>query len=220
MQKDKKIFINIFFILAIVFVIIWMLIEEYKESKIYKADVQTPYYTQNIIHEQNDDENNKKEESKLNESTTVEPSNKDSKKYLKEDVIEKYKGYSVEAKLEIPTISLETYVLKEYSLEALNVSVTKFWGTNSNEIGNYCIAGHNFKNKNMFNQLKKVKKGDKLFLIDNKTGRVEYEVYDLYQVSPNNVACLSQNTNGKREVTLITCTNDSKKRIIVKASEI
>ena len=33
-------------------------------------------------------------------------------------------------------------------------------------------------------------------------------------------SCTNQNTNGKKEVTLITCTNDSKKRVIVKAREI
>ena len=71
----------------------------------------------------------------------------------------------------------------------------------------------------MFKNLKKLSVGDNLFIIDNDIGRVEYEIFDIYKVSPNDVACLSQETNGKREVTLITCTNDSKERIIVKARE-
>ena len=49
-------------------------------------------------------------------------------------IIEKYKGYDVSAKLIIPTIKLETYVLKNFSLDALNVSVTKFWGPDANEV--------------------------------------------------------------------------------------
>ena len=72
----------------------------------------------------------------------------------------------------------------------------------------------------MFYNLKKLKIGDKIFISDNKTGKVEYEVYNLYKVIPEDVTCLEQETNGKREVTLITCTNDSKKRIIVKAKEV
>ena len=103
--------------------------------------------------------------------------------------------------------------------ETLNISVVKFYGANPNEVGNFCIAGHNFKNKNMFKNLKKLSVGDNLFIIDNDIGRVEYEIFDIYKVSPNDVACLLQETNGKREVTLITCTNDSKERIIVKARE-
>ena len=140
------------------------------------------------------------------------------KGYPKENIVKNYKGYEVLAKLEIPVINLETYVLSEFSNEALNISVTRFWGEKPNEIGNLCIAGHNFINKNMFRNLKKLKTGDTFFLIDNNIGRVEYEVYDIFQVLPEDVSCLNQNTNMK-EITLITCTSDSKKRIIVKAKE-
>jgi len=101
----------------------------------------------------------------------------------------------------------------------LNVSVTKFLGANANEPGNFCIAGHNFKNKNMFHNLKELEIGDEFKVKDNKVGIVNYEIYNIYTVVPEDVSCLSQNTNGEREVTLITCTNDSKKRIIIKSRE-
>lgn len=142
------------------------------------------------------------------------------KQYPKEEIIEEYKGYTVCAKLEIPSIELETHVLKNYSVQALNVSVTKFWGVDPNEIGNFCIAGHNFKNKNMFRNLKKLNIGEKIVVSDNKIGKIEYEIYDIYKVVPKDISCLSQETEGKREVTLITCTSDSKERIIVKAREV
>ncbi len=154
-----------------------------------------------------------------NQNTTS-TDNADNNKYPKEKIIEEYKGYKVEAKLEIPEISLETYVLKEFSSNALNISVTKFWGANANCIGNFCIAGHNFKNSNMFHNLKKLNIGDKIIITDNNIGKVEYQIYQIDIVLPANVDCLDQETNGKRTVTLITCTNDSAKRIIVKAKEI
>ena len=47
-----------------------------------------------------------------------------------------------------------------------------------------------------------------------------YEIYDIYKVKPQETQCLSQETNGNVEVTLITCTNDSKYRIIVKARKV
>jgi len=72
----------------------------------------------------------------------------------------------------------------------------------------------------MFSKLKKIEIGDKVILEDNKNGRIEYEVYGIYKVDPKDVRCLSQETRGKKEVTLITCTSDSKKRIIVKSREI
>ena len=72
----------------------------------------------------------------------------------------------------------------------------------------------------MFRNLKKLEIGDTFYISDNKIGKVEYEVYELYRVTPEDVSCLSQETNERKEVTLITCTNDSKKRIIVKAREV
>ena len=85
--------------------------------------------------------------------------------------------------------------------------------------GNFCIAGHNFQRKTMFSKIKKLNIGDKVILEDNKNGSFEYEIYEIYRVEPNDVKCLSQETDGKKELTLITCTSDSKKRIIVKSRE-
>lgn len=142
------------------------------------------------------------------------------KEYPKEDFEENYKGYSVCAKLNIPVIELDTSVLGKYSTEALNVSVTKFWGVNPNENGNFCIVGHNFKNKNMFSKLKNLNLGDRLFITDKKIGKVEYEIFKIDTVVPEDVNCLTSITKNEKEVTLITCTNDSKKRIIIKAKEV
>ena len=130
-----------------------------------------------------------------------------------------YKGYEVIAKLEIPKIELETYVLSEYSVQALNVSVTKFYGGEPNKIGNFCISGHNFVAKNMFHDLKKLEIGDELLLTDLQNNQVKYVIYDIFNVDPDDTDCLSQKTNGRIEVTLITCTTDSSKRIIVKAAK-
>lgn len=139
---------------------------------------------------------------------------------LEKEVPKEWKGYDVIARLEIPTIQLETYILENYSEEALQVSVVKFWGAEPNEIGNFCVVGHNFQNNNMFKNLYKLKIGDTLFVSDNKNGKVEYQVKDIYTVLPEQTKCLSQKTNGKIETTLITCTKDSKERIIVKASPV
>lgn len=137
-----------------------------------------------------------------------------------ESMLTTYKGYPVIAKLEIPKINLETYVISEYSNQALGVSVTKFYGGNPNEVGNFCIAGHNYITKNMFHDLKKLDIGDTFTLIDTNHQKGMYKIYLVKTVEPDETQCLSQKTDGRIEVTLITCTTDSSKRIIVKAVKI
>lgn len=201
MRKNKKKgkILKTIIIIIIVTIIIWIIQEQYAENKIIEKDTNITISIE---------DNNKK-------NTTNEI-----KQYPKEQIIDNFQGYEVCAKLEIPKISLETYVLSQYSAEALNISVTKFWGADPNRSGNFCIAGHNFINKNMFRNLKKLEIGDTLSVTDNTIGKVEYEIYKIEKVIPKDTSCLNQNTSNNKEVTLITCTNDSQKRIVVKAKEI
>lgn len=129
-------------------------------------------------------------------------------------------GYEVIGKLEIPKINLSTYILAETNDKTLNKSVTKLCGPMVNGIGNFCITGHNYKNKKMFGNLKKLEINDKIYLTDIYDRTIEYVVYDIFKVKPNEVECLSQETKGEREVTLITCTTGAIKRLIVKCTEL
>ena len=70
----------------------------------------------------------------------------------------------------------------------------------------------------MFSNLKKLEIGEKIYVTDNDIGEVEYTIYNIEKVIPENVECLDQDTKN-REVTLITCTSDSSLRIIVQAKE-
>lgn len=212
MKKGRKVLINIFIVSLTLGIITKIMLNDYDEKEI-KEEVE--YNTQRLSL-QGEQVDEKKEEIK---EPVIEEKKEDAIEEIQESVIEEYRGYKVIAKLEIPSIDLETYVLEEYSNNALNISVTKFWGANPNEVGNLCIAGHNFQNKNMFHNLRKLKKGDNIFITSNENGKVQYSIYNVYKVLPEDVGCLSQETNGKKEITLITCTNDSKKRIIIKARE-
>ncbi len=123
------------------------------------------------------------------------------------------------ATVEIPKIDVEYAVLDHETEELLKISPCKFWGCDPNEVGNFCIVGHNYRNKKFFSKVLTLEKGDEVYLTDLKGRRLTYVVYDKYTVDPENVDCTSQLTNGMKEVTLITCTNDSSKRVIVKARE-
>lgn len=56
------------------------------------------------------------------------------------------KTYTTDAVLSIPKLDIQYPVLSETSVELLKVSLNKYWGPNPNEIGNYCIVGHNYRN--------------------------------------------------------------------------
>lgn len=130
------------------------------------------------------------------------------------------KGYKVVGKLEIPKIKLSTYILDHTDKKTLKVSITKLYGPNINEVGNFCMAGHNYRNNKMFGGIKKLEKGDKIVLTTPNEKSITYEVYENYQTDPKDVSSLSQDTGGEREITMITCTAGAIKRVIVKAVEI
>ena len=132
-------------------------------------------------------------------------------------ISESYLGFDVSAQLIIPKIDLQTYILSDYKEDGMKVCASKFWGPNPNEVGNFCIAGHNYEKENMFNHLIDLQVGDELYLADNRNGKVLYRIFDIYKVKPDNVKPLSQETGGKVVVTLITCVNYSKNRLIVQA---
>lgn len=135
-----------------------------------------------------------------------------------ENFPKEYKGYPVVGRIKIPKLGIEKYILEETTEETLKVAVTKTYGPKANEIGNLCISGHNYIQT--FGRLKELEVGDKIMITDTYNQEVIYQVYKTYKVLPNDTSCLSQETNGEREITLITCTLGAIKRNIVKAIEV
>ena len=161
--------------------------------------------------------NSKSYQNYQSENLETQQSTENEQNVEKEYIETEFKGYKVCAKLNIPAINLETYILEECSKQALLTSVTKFYGEEPNKVGNFCIAGHNYGTSNMFQNIKKLKINDEIYLTDTNGNKEKYSIYDIYTVLPNETRCLSQKTDGNTELTLITCTPDSERRIIVKA---
>lgn len=86
--------------------------------------------------------------------------------------------------------------------------------------GNYVIVGHNYKSGKMFGKLPTIQNGEIIKITDIAGRTLSYKVYTTYVVDPTDVKCTSQQTNGKKEITLITCTSSGKQRFVVKAEEI
>lgn len=154
------------------------------------------------------------EEQPNEETGNIEEPN--SGEYLTEDGQTKY---SAEAIINIPKIGIEYPVLSETSEELLKISVNKIWGPNPNEVGNYVIAGHNYKSGKMFGKLKNINNGDIIKLTDLTGRTINYIVSEKYIIEPTDVRCTSQLTNGKKQITLITCTNSGSKRLVVQGYE-
>ena len=102
----------------------------------------------------------------------------------------------------------------------LKISPVKYHGHEPNEVGNFCIVGHNYRNSKFFSKVPTLVVGDTVELTDLTKRKITYQVYDKYTVDPSDLSCTTQLTGGKKEITLITCTDDSKQRVIVQCKEI
>lgn len=148
-------------------------------------------------------------------NTDIEETSKENKQELI-----KVDGYDVEGIIEIPKINIKYPIVNTTSDETMKVAITKFWGTNINDIGNYTMAGHNYKNGTMFGKTKYLEVGDKIKMTDLRLNTVEYEIFKIYTIDPNDISCIENVEPNTREITLITCTNGHKNRLITKAREI
>ena len=121
--------------------------------------------------------------------------------------------------IEYPIVDIDTYNPEE-TKEPMKIAIVKYWGTNVNEYGNLSIAGHNNHDGTMFGKTKKLEIGDLVELTDLNNNRVQYEIYSKFITDPNDVTILKTEHEDIREVTLITCTNGNRERLILKAREI
>ncbi len=137
-----------------------------------------------------------------------------------------YKGYKIIGIVKIPKIKIEYPILEigdidpENAKKPMKLSIIKYWGENVNDYGNLSIAGHNNKDGTMFGKTKKLEIGDIVELTDLKGQTIQYSIYDIFVTDPNDVSILLPKDELVREVTLITCTNGNKQRLILKAKEI
>ena len=131
-----------------------------------------------------------------------------------------FKGYKIEGIIEIPKINIKYPIIDHTNEETMKVSITKFWGPQANEIGNYTVAGHNNKDGTMFGKTKYLQIGDKIKLTNLKNETIEYEIFKIYSINPDDVSCVESVENNTREITLITCTNGHKNRLVTKAREV
>ena len=122
--------------------------------------------------------------------------------------------------IKIDKINLNYSILSISSDELLDVSVCRFAGPMPNEVGNLCIAGHNYVDYKFFSRLNELDIGDTIKIYDLSGNFVTYEIYETYETKADDTSCTFQDTNNARIVTLITCNNVTGKRLVLHAKEI
>lgn len=130
-----------------------------------------------------------------------------------------YKGYPVIGIIKIDKITLEYPIIDNNSSNALKQSIVKYTGCDIGEFGNICLAGHNYINDTMFGKVDTLEINDVITLISMSGEIINYTILQKYVTIPEDVGCIRSLDENKREVTLITCTNGSKNRLIIKAQE-
>ena len=135
-------------------------------------------------------------------------------------------GYDVIGIVSIPKINIQYPILAietsnpEETKEPMRYGIVKYWGGNVNDYGNLSIAGHNNYNGTMFGKTKNLEIGDIVELTDLTKTTLQYAIYDIFVTDPNDVSILATKDETIREVTLITCTNGNRERLILKAKQI
>lgn len=131
----------------------------------------------------------------------------------------KYNGYLTAGIIEIPATNVKCPIIaeSEYSAKALETSVVILHGEGLNQVGNTTIAGHNYRNGTFFSNNKKLNIGDKIYITDLEGKRLKYTIYDKFETTQNDSSYMARNTNGAIEISLSTCTDNTKTRLIILA---
>ena len=119
-------------------------------------------------------------------------------------------------KIIIEKIDTEYPVFNDFSEELLKIAPCKFYGGDIGETGNICIAGHNYNDSRFFGRLDQLTLKDEIKLIDLNEKEYVYIVFDIFETEETNVNSVIRRKKSQ-ELTLLTCNNSNKKRIIIKA---
>ena len=131
-----------------------------------------------------------------------------------------YKGYSMIGTIQIPKTKVKAPIVDKVTTSSITAAAAYLYGPGLNKIGNTVIVAHNYRNGTFFSNNKKLVVGDKVYITDITGNKVEYTIYKTYVTGEMDFEYATRNTNGKREISLSTCTEDPTKRLVIWAKEI
>ena len=130
-----------------------------------------------------------------------------------------YQGFVMIGYITIPKTNVKEPILDVVTPESLDTAVAALYPSNPqlNQPGNVVIVGHNYRNGRFFSNNKKLSTGDKIKIKDVEGNELTYTIYKIFETTEEDTSFYNRDTNGAIEVTLSTCTDDSKARTIILA---
>lgn len=121
--------------------------------------------------------------------------------------------------IKIDKINLSYPILSNTTDELLKISLCRFAGPMPNEIGNLCIAGHNYIDNRFFSNLDDLSIGDLIEVYGITGEKQEYHITQKYEVDDKDLSCTNQKIGETKMVTLLTCNNsNNSKRLVIQAN--
>lgn len=199
-------------IIAIVGLLGFLGYDFYKKYYVSKETSQFMEQYDREIEEENESNKNESNSNVTSPLDSIESANLTSSGTRKKP---QYKGFNVLGKIEIPKIKLGYPILESVTKKSLETSVAVLYGPGPNETGNTVIVGHNYRNGLFFSNNKKLANGDPIFITDNSGKKLQYTIYNIYQTTPEDSTYINRDTQGAKEISLSTCTDDGKERLII-----
>lgn len=130
-----------------------------------------------------------------------------------------YKEYPMVGYIKIPKTDVEYPILLDVSVGALETAVGVMYPSNPklNQPGNVVIIGHNYRNGQFFSNNKKLELGDTIQITDLTGKTLTYKIYEIFQTSETNTEYITRDRGDNIEISLSTCTDDGKERLVILA---
>lgn len=129
----------------------------------------------------------------------------------------KFKDSDIIGNIIIPKINLNYPIFYGISNELLKLAPCKFDGKMPPDIGNLCIAGHNYNDERFFSNISLLDLKDLIIIENDNKNKFYYYVYDIFELAENKLNNINRYTQNSLELTLVTCNNSNGNRIIIKA---
>ncbi len=214
MNKGRKFFsVLLIIVITITITLVAYLIYKYVSNYIITKEASdiVDEFENSIIAVAIDDEENVIEEGQNTTNEGATPNKKKTKI--------KHKGYDVIGSIQIPKTKVKYPIVESASPSAMEVAIVMLYGPGLNQEGNTVIVGHNYRNGGFFGNNKKLENGDKIYITDSNGNKVEYVIYNKYTTTDSDFSYATRDTQGKREISLSTCTSNNSTRLIIWARE-
>ena len=168
---------------------------------------------------ENENSNEIKNETDENNNTSIKPPNNNQTNQVATKKKTYYQGFVMIGYITIPKTNVKEPILDVVTPESLNTAVAVLYPSNPqlNQPGNVVIVGHNYRNGQFFSNNKKLSTGDKVKIKDTTGTELTYTIYEIFETTEQDTSFYNRDTNGAIEITLSTCTDDSKARTIILA---